>query len=294
MAAEFSALYTITIALPAGLDEDQAGRFAIGPGDEVISTSVLRTSDPFHGPWRIQWLVDGVPNHGELVGKLALIAAIHGIDVPEPVIEKLPDINWLEHSYKQFPPFTVGPFFVFGSHYDGAAPAGLIPLQIDAATAFGSGEHGTTSGCLIILDRLKREEFNPDSVLDMGCGSGILSIAAKKIWDCAVTAVDIDPESVRVTNNHAAANKVTLTAIAGDGFAVVDRDYNLVIANILPGPLKAMAQDVMKRTRDRGRIILSGMLLDQAQDVLDVYLGLGATLSHRLDRGEWTALLLQK
>lgn len=287
-----SQLFTITVALPAGLDEEQAGRFATSLGEDVISTSLLRTNDPFHGPWRLQWLVDGAPDRSDVVAKLALIAVMHGVELPEPAIERLPEINWLEHSYQQFPPFTVGPFFVYGSHYEGEKPAGQIPLQIDAATAFGSGEHGTTSGCLILLDQLKRNGFMPGSVLDMGCGSGILSIAARKIWDCPVTAVDIDPESVRVTNNHAAANGVSLMAMAGDGFAVVDSDYDLVIANILPAPLKAMARDVVRCTRPGGRIILSGMLLDQARDVLDVYVALGAKLEQRLDRGEWTALLL--
>jgi ribosomal protein L11 methyltransferase len=286
-------LYTVTVNLPAALGEDQVGRFAETLGDTPLSTSLLRTSDPFHGPWRVQWLLDETPDKQSLIATLSLTGALQGIAVGDLVIEELPDdINWLEQSYRQFPPFAVGPFFIYGSHHTDPLPEGTTPLQIEAATAFGSGEHGTTSGCLILLDQLKQSGFNPGKILDMGCGSGILSIAARKLWDAPVLAVDIDPESVRVTKNHCVVNDVVVEAIAGDGFAVVNETYSLIIANILPQPLKAMANDIVTRTKSGGFIMLSGMLLDQAADVLAVYEGLGAKLHTRLDRGEWTALLL--
>lgn len=287
-------VYSITVTLPAGLDEDQAGRFAEALADLAASTSLLRTGDPFRGPWRVQWFSEEMPQQDDIIARLALAGSVNGIEASPPVFEALPDVNWLEQSYRQFPPFTVGPFYVHGSHTTDPAPAGSIDLQIDAATAFGSGEHGTTAGCLLLLDQLKREGFAPGAVLDMGCGSGILSIAAKKLWDVPVLAVDIDPESVRVTNNHCAANNVTLTAMAGDGFAVVEGTYDLIIANILPVPLKAMVGDAVGCVNAGGFIILSGMLLDQAEDVLRTYETLGVRLQTRLDRGEWTALLLKK
>lgn len=287
-------LYTITVTLAAGLNEDQVGRFSETIGDVAISTSLLRLGDPFHGPWRVQWLVDGAPDKQDLISTLSLTGALHGISVGDIEIDEIDqDTNWLEQSYRQFPPFTVDPFFIHGSHYNNAAPEGLIPLQIDAATAFGSGEHGTTSGCLILLNQLKESGFVPKTILDMGCGSGILSIAAKKLWpSAAVLGVDIDPESVRVTQNHCSANNVSITAIAGDGFDVVDGSYDLIIANILPVPLKSMAPDIVARSNTDGFILLSGLLLDQAADVLDVYKALDTKLHTRLDRGEWSALLL--
>jgi len=288
-------LYTISFALPAGLTEDQASRFAESLGETAVSTSLMRTGDPFHGPWALQWLVEGAPDQTDLSPLLTPLAVELGIAAPAFEIAPLPDINWLEQSYRQFPPFSVGPFFIHGSHCADSIPAGQIGLEIEAATAFGSGEHGTTSGCLILLDRLKQDGFSPERTLDMGCGSGILGIAAAKLWNGPVLAVDIDPESVRVTHNHRLANGIgdNLSAEAGDGFAIVDGSFDLIIANILPNPLKAMAPDVMTHLKKDGYAILSGLLLHQAQDVLDVYQNLGATLITRLDRGEWSALLVK-
>lgn len=287
-------LYTITTNLTADLDEDQVGRFAEAAGTSALSTSLLRLRDPFHGPWQVQWLFDADYDRSTALSDVTLAASLDGAEVSELIIEDLADTNWLEQSYQQFPPFNIGPFFVHGSHFDGETEAGQIGLQIDAATAFGSGEHGTTSGCLLILDQLKTAGFVPSNILDMGCGSGILAIACRKIWGAPVTAIDIDPESVRVTKNHATANHVDLDARTGAGFAVVDDMYDLTIANILPVPLKDMSADLMRTLNKGGYAILSGMLLEQAADVLAVYESLGATLHTRLDRGEWTALLLQK
>jgi ribosomal protein L11 methyltransferase len=286
-------LYTVTTNLTADLDEDQVGRFAEAAGNSALSTSLRRLRDPFHGPWQVQWLFDENHDREAATSDITLAASLDEVALSPLILENLPDTNWLEQSYQQFPPFNIGPFFVHGSHFDGTPEAGQIPLQIDAATAFGSGEHGTTSGCLLILDQLKTDGFVPGSILDMGCGSGILAIACRKIWDAPVSAIDIDPESVRVTKNHAAANHVELDAHAGAGFAVVDATYDLTIANILPVPLKEMAPDLMRTLNKGGYTILSGMLLEQAADVLSVYENLGATLHTRLDRGEWTALLLK-
>lgn len=289
-------LFTATIALPAGLNEDQASRFAEAFGEDVLSTSMLRKGDPFHGIWALQWLFADRPDERLMGLILSPIALSLDLPMPAIAIEQLPDINWLEHSYRQFPPFSVGPFFIHGSHCQDETPAGQINLEIEAATAFGSGEHGTTSGCLILMSDLKQSGYTPAHVLDMGCGSGILGIGAIQLWDCPVLAIDIDPESVRVTQNHCRANNVEhrMTAKSGDGFAVVDGLYDLTIANILPVPLKAMAEDLVSHMAPGGYAILSGLLLDQAQDVLDVYVGLGLRLEMRLDRGEWSALLVRK
>lgn len=290
-------LYTICFPLPAGLTEDQAGRIAESLGEgTTLSVSLMRKGDPFTGEWALQWLVEGVPDRAAIMAVLTPLAAEMGIAAPVPDIAPLPEVNWLEQSYRQFPPFSVGPFFIHGSHCNDLVPDGQTGLEIEAATAFGSGEHGTTSGCLILLDRLKQNGFEPENILDMGCGSGILAIAATKLWDRPVLAVDIDPESIRVTENHANANAVSgrITGIAGDGFAVVDGAFDLIIANILPNPLKEMAPALMDHLNPGGHAILSGLLLDQAQAVLDVYAANGATLVTRLDRGEWTALLLRK
>lgn len=289
-------LYTVTITLPAGLNEDQASRFADSLAESALSTSLLRKGDPFQGEWQLQWLMEDAPDQAALLDILSPLAVAENLPPPDPIIALLPDINWLEHSYRQFPPFSVGRFFIHGSHCADAPPPGQINLEIEAATAFGSGEHGTTSGCLLLMEQLQNSGYKPEKILDMGCGSGILSIAAVRLWGAPVLAVDIDPELVRVTDRHRIANGIgdILSTRAGDGFAIVDETYDLVIANILPAPLKAMAGDLMDHLNPGGYAILSGLLLDQAQSVLDTYTALGATLHTRLDRGEWTALLISK
>jgi ribosomal protein L11 methyltransferase len=295
-------LHTITLVLTAGLNEEQAGRFAGVLQDQAISTSLLRDNGPA-GSWKIQWLVDGRPDYASLVARLSLQEAAMGVDMPEGwlaravAIESLPEINWLEHSYRQFPPFTIGPFYIHGSHSPAPGPEGAIPLQIDAATAFGSGEHGTTSGCMLLMEELKQTGFQPRRCLDMGCGSGILAIAAHRLWDCPVLAVDIDPESVRVTENHCRINGTgnAVTAIAGDGFAAPavgeNGSYDLIVANILPQPLKDMAPALARSLAPAGRVILSGILTHQADGVVEIYARQGLATLRRLDRGEWTALL---
>ncbi len=301
-----SSLYTITFALTAGLNEEQASRFADILSDQAISTSFLRDDVPVRGTWKIQWLVDGEPDRDELVSRLLLQESVMAINLPTGwleetiIIEPLPDINWLEHSYRQFPPFTVGPFYVHGSHATDPAPEGLIALQIDAATAFGSGEHGTTSGCMLLMDELKRGGFRPRHCLDMGCGSGILAIAAHRLWGCPVLAVDIDPESVRVTDHHCQINGIgdEISTIAGDGFAapLVDdrKPFDLIIANILPQPLKDMAPSIAKTLGPAGHVILSGILIHQADDVAEIYRQHGFITRQRLERGEWAALLSER
>lgn len=265
-------------------------------GGEVYSTSLLRREDPFHGPWQVQWLINHNPDAADIHARLSILAAVHGVVPETALIEPVPDINWLEHSYRQFPPITVGRFFIHGSHNTAPIPAGMIGLQIDAATAFGSGDHGTTAGCLLLMQGLAERGFVPGNVLDMGCGSGILSIGACRLWSAPVMAADIDPESVRVTTNHRDANGIgaQLTTRAGDGFTGINGQYDLVIANILPQPLKAMAPDLIARLTAGGYVILSGMLTDQVDGVMPHYTDAGLAINTRLDRGEWSAVLLKK
>lgn len=220
--------------------------------------------------------------------------------------EMMGDTDWLAASYKQFPAFSIGPFFIYGSHHDpeqdGSLPEEAIGLQIDAATAFGSGEHGTTKGCLLAMLDLNTDGVCPWNVLDMGTGSGILGIAAWKIWKTPVLAVDNDEEAVRVACRHRELNHVPSGAAdmickAGDGFAaplVQDKKpFDLVIANILAVTLKEMAGDLAAVCDKNAHVILSGILIRQAQEVLDVYAPYGFTLVRRYDIGDWATLVLR-
>src|SRR5262249_36931391 len=153
---------------------------------------------------------------------------------PEPRWEKLPRQDWVGINQASFPPLSVGRFFIHGSHFAGRAPAGKIGLEIDAATAFGTGEHATTRGCLTVIDALGG--CRPHRILDMGTGTGILAMAAAKSWRRRVVARDIDGEAVRVAAHNARRNGVAALVDARRGAGYRDRGiaqrrpYDLVLA----------------------------------------------------------------
>jgi ribosomal protein L11 methyltransferase len=299
------------LKLPASLPDAQA--LLLSDGLEAISLSYAATREGRKntGPWQLWWLIEGEndPDLKALQDQLALWAAVQNMGAldlysahwaVEPVDA---NIDWLARSYEGFPPFSIGPFFIYGSHYEGAVPEGQTGLLIDAATAFGSGEHGTTKGCIQAMLDLKGKGVCPWNVLDMGTGSGILAIAAWKLWKTPVLAVDIDEESVRVTRHHMSVNGVvegaaSMRAFAGDGFATPQvaksAPYELIIANILAGPVIEMAPDLCKVLDINGYTVLSGMLGEQADLVASAYEGCGLTLKNRYDVGEWTSLVMHK
>ncbi len=265
----------------------------------------MRDGNGPQAPWVLSCITEGIPDKTALTAQLLLAAKTNNISdlsFDDWVVEEVPDKNWLEECYRQFPPFSVGNFFVYGSHYDGSKPDDKLCLQIDAATAFGSGEHGTTKGCLLALQDLKEDGVCPWNVLDMGCGSGILAIAAWKLWKTPVLAVDNDAECIRVTLRHADFNGIKTGAAAldtacGDGFATQAvqsrKPFDLIIANILAGPLIEMAPALKAVLDVNGYAVLSGMLREQADDVLKVYEGCKTTLKRRYDIDEWSTLVLQ-
>lgn len=212
--------------------------------------------------------------------------------------ERLPETDWLQHVHDNFPPLEIGRFFVYGSHYDGEKPANLVPLQIDAATAFGSGEHETTRSCMEAFEQLARQH-SFENALDMGCGSGILAIAMQKIWPgIKLAAVDIDPESIVVTKRHAAFNNISLEAQAGDGYhtplAQENAPYDLVACNILSGPLVEMSGDLCNALKPGGFAVLSGLLKRQREEVIGAHQRAGLALAGVIEDGDWAALIMRK
>ena len=293
-------MQTIRLKLPARLTQQETTLFESLVESQAFTA--LREENRETGDWMLEWLCDHAPAVPDLLARLSVQAEIHEIDLGESIkfdIEDVPeDRDWLAYSYKQFPPFDVGPFFVYGSHFKGEASDALIGLQIDAATAFGSGEHGTTKGCLLAMESLHEQGVCPWNILDMGTGSGILAIAAWKLWKTPVLAVDNDEEAVRVADNHKALNQISdeLQCVHGDGFdaALVKKKkpFELIIANILAGPLKEMAEDLKAVCDDNGYVILSGILEEQSQDVIDTYEAQGLTLKDHIKRDGWSTLIL--
>ncbi|MCC7305236.1 MAG: 50S ribosomal protein L11 methyltransferase [Alphaproteobacteria bacterium] len=306
--AKKTSLYRAIVRLPARLQEESARSLLEAFEEGPLSVSLVRESTQSSAPWLADLSFAERPSPEDIAKLLSSVFSSNGLDgfIPETKdisIEEIPaDTDWLAQSYRQFPPFEVGPFFVYGSHHKDPPPEDKIALQIDAATAFGSGEHGTTKGCLLAMTELKEAGVCPWNVLDMGTGSGILAIAAWRLWKTPVLAVDNDEEAVRVTARHAALNQVPLNDTGmicetADGFRGTlvqqKRPFDLVIANILAGPLKEMAADLAAVCDDNGYVILSGILTTQAQEVLDAYAKLGLQPRKRTDIGEWSTLVLQ-
>jgi ribosomal protein L11 methyltransferase len=251
------------------------------------------------GAWLVQGFVDGRPDLAPIEAGLALVAGALGIAEPALELEKLDEIDWLKLNQESFPPLAIGRFFVHGGHVAAPPPAGSIGLQIDAATAFGTGEHPTTEGCLRALDRLARRGRRR-RVLDMGTGTGILAIAAARLWAIPVLACDIDRHSVRVASENVRINGVApwVSCRAGDGFATpaVRRGapYDLIFANILARPLVRMARSLAGTLSPGGFAILSGLLAAQEPSVAAAYRAQGLMLSRRLAIRGWHTLVFER
>lgn len=193
-------------------------------------------------------------------------------------------------------PGKVGPFWVTG--YEEQPPSHGIPLYVEASTAFGSGDHPTTKGCLLALSDLSVRE-SPQSVLDLGCGSGILTMACVRLWPASgLYACDLDPESVRVTQENIKRNHISSFVEVGlsAGFQnpLFQRPYDGIVANILAGPLCLMAKEVSTYLKPQGWIILSGLLEKQINQVLSAYQMCGMFLEKSYILEGWAALMLRK
>ncbi len=228
----------------------------------------------------------------------ALVAA-HG-DLGSGELEELPDIDWVAHSLEGLGIIRCGRFVLYGIHDADKLPDedGDIPIRIDANLAFGTGHHPTTAGCLTLLDRFAG--WAPRSVLDLGCGSAVLAIAAAKIWDREVLATDIDEDSIDIAAQNAALNKVgdkvrTLTAAGFDHPDItMTAPYDFIFANILAGPLAEFAPAMAEHMVKSGRVMLAGLMEEQEADIRAAYEAVGFRQINRLDQPTWPVLLFAK
>lgn len=237
--------------------------------------------------------------------QIALALAIIGkpVDVPAPAVsvEVVPDADWRAVTYAAFPPVTIGRVVIHGSHHADAVPAGSIGLQIDAATAFGTGEHPTTAGCLLALqDLAKRRGFRPRRLLDVGTGTGVLAMAMVRLWGYPVLATDIDAEAVRVARQNARENRLSRQVRALETGSLDRREilaggpYCLIVANILARPLIGLSRDLSRLVAPGGRVVLSGLLSHQAAAVQSFYRLQGLSLVSNRKIGGWSALTLRR
>ncbi len=251
-----------------------------------------------HAGW---WQIEGIKPVGaaepELAAALALAAGLSKVDA-RPVRAPVHAEGWVERSYASFPEQLIGRrFAVRGSHLAGTPTPGRITLRLDAGLAFGSGEHGSTRGCLRALERLAHR--HPRRILDLGTGSGILAIAAARLLHRKVLATDIEPWSVRLACRNARANGAAplVSARLADGWrdpAVrAGAPYDLVLANILARPLALMAGSLGVHLATGATAVLSGLLPSQARAVLVAHRRHGMVLAHRIEDGSWTTLVLR-
>ncbi len=217
------------------------------------------------------------------------------------LVSELPEVDWVARVQRELHPVEAGRFFVYGSHDADKVPPDRIALQIEATMAFGTGHHGTTLGCLLAFDRMYDQGFRPANVADIGAGTAVLAMAAARMLpEARVIASDIDPVAVEVAKANVAINGLEgrIDCIEAAGFDHRRlRDaapFDLVFANILKGPLIELAPAMASHVASGGRVILSGLLVVQAEAVIAAYLATGFRLLDRNDLGEWSALVLER
>ena len=287
-----SALETVSVTVP----EDALEAY------EAALSQACGTIGFFHDEDRRRWTVEGVKDQGanepELARALALAAMVTGV-AAELQRRPTPADGWLLRTHEAFPEQLVGRrFAIRGTHLSGPRTSGRLTVVLDAATAFGSGEHGSTRGCLRALERVAARR--PRRILDLGTGSGILAMAAAKLLHRPVVGTDIEPWSVRVARENAARNGLSgrVRFMRADGWnspTVGDGGpYDLVFANILARPLCLMAGDLARHLAPRGVAILAGLLSSQARWVLAAHRRHGLALDAMIHEDRWATLVLRK
>ncbi len=294
MAEEIGGSWSARVVVPFELTEAFEQVFAGLAG--VVS---LYEYSPDGKAWAVEGQFAEAPPRAEIAERVALAAAAAGIPEPELTLVAVPASDWLTANIASFPPLTAGRFYIHGDHITGPLPAGLLRLEVNAATAFGSGEHSSTRGCLLALDALRKRKHPCGHALDMGCGTGILAMAVAKAWAKPVLAADIDPEAVRVTRRNVRRNGVAnlVTAVLSEGCGqreITRRRYDIVCANILARPLVHMSRDLTRRLAPGGRLIVAGLLTRHESMVLGAYRAQGLRCAGRIRLKDWSTLVFAK
>ena len=252
--------------------------------------------------WRIECLSETQPDISAVTMAVMNVIGHFGLMAPDIHLEQMPPIDWLAQNRSQFPPIRAGRFFIKATFDQTPSPPGSLTLRLDAGPAFGSGQHPTTHGCLMMLDfLLRRRRYR--QVLDLGCGSGILALAVAAKQRHRLLAIDNDPWSVRTTRDNARLNRLApwVDVRWGDGLRQIPRvrQFDLICANILARPLTRMAPAIAGHLAPSGVVVLSGLLDYQEARVLAAYRAQGLGLVRRItgrsgDGGLWVTLLLAR
>ncbi len=244
------------------------------------------------------WEVSGYFSTPPDQGAIALIETVFNLKPFQ--VSQLPNTDWVAKVNRDLIPVRVGNFWVYLNQDQGKAPAGTIPIRIASSMAFGTGHHGTTQGCLEMLERVFTDHPEIKAIADIGCGTGILSMAASCLWKRKVLASDNDEIAVEVTYENAKANQMEnriVCAVAEGLDHTLHKElapFDLVIANILLKPLISLAPEISRYLNKNGLAILSGIMLNQEQELTTSYADHGFRVEDRIILEEWVTLLLSK
>ncbi len=292
------------VTLPCTREDAERLKEDIGPLALLDSPPVVMTSEPDPqkpDDWQLDVYFDAKPGKRMLRELLTLLTD----DTATPIVEALPEEDWVTLSQAGLEPITEGRFHVHTSSHPNSAPEGGISFLIDAGRAFGTGQHATTAGCLHTLDQLAGSGFRFRNMLDLGTGTGVLAFAAARAFCGRTLATDIDPVSIEVAHENAVINQIPIGRAPGQVELAVANGVNhrrirqrapfdLIIANILAKPLIDMAEGIATALKPGGTLILAGLLAEQAQQVANAYARHRCRLMGRIDREEWPTLRLRK
>ena len=279
MAPEIWKLVFTTHNLPAA----EAALEAYG----ATTWSTERPEDLTDQPWLFSIYFEGKPE-------------LAGLSLPsdaEPELALLPNKDWVSESQENLPPVAIAPFYLHGSH-DAPRAGSWRNIEMQAGLAFGSGHHGSTQGCLVLFAQMLKHK-RPFSVADIGCGSGTLAIAAARAGIDDILASDNDPVAVEVTRANMRLNGVssairTFVASGTDHRQYHGRRFDVLFANIMAKPLIRLARDFERHLAEDGRLILAGLMNEQARKVMARFRACGFKVEQKTIIGQWTSLCLKR
>ena len=285
--------FTALTTLPGKINASDLGDALERLTPQPIGVGVFELEDG-SGLWEVGAYFSEKPDDISL----ALLAAV--FQAEEFKILELPQIDWVSKVQRSLKPVVAGRFFVYGSHDSDKVPPDCEPLLIEASMAFGTGHHGTTKGCLLALEQLIKVGFKAKNVIDVGCGTAVLAMAAARIFSANVIASDIDSVAHSVAKMNIIANGLdqNIQCFEASGFAheqiKTKNPFDLIFANILLAPLLAIATDISKYSLSGGYVVLSGILSEQAELVVKKYTVVGFSLSNQIEIGEWVTIIFRK
>ena len=285
--------FTALTTLPGKINASDLGDALERLSPQPIGVGVFELEDG-SGLWEVGAYFSEKPDDISL----ALLAAV--FQAEEFKISELPQIDWVSKVQRSLKPVVAGRFFVYGSHDSDKVPPDCEPLLIEASMAFGTGHHGTTKGCLLALEQLIKVGFKAKNVIDVGCGTAVLAMAAARIFSANVIASDIDSVAHSVAKMNIIANGLdqNIQCFEASGFAheqiKTKNPFDLIFANILLAPLLGLATDISKYSLSGGYVVLSGILSEQAELVVKKYTGIGFSLSNQIEIGEWVTIIFRK